>query len=397
MQMGIVGKTNTGKSTFFSAATLVDAEIGNRAFVTIKPNQGTGYVTSKCPHSEKFEKCDPVNSRCVNGVRLIPVSMLDVAGLIPGAHEGKGLGNRFMNDLMQAKALIHVLDVSGTTDAEGNPARRGDYDIAQDVRFLEEETAWWIKGILEKNWNKVSKQAALDEKGPSAGLAAQLSGLGIGEEDVVSVLKRGGFSDRPDEWGSEEMLRFAGEVRGKGKPVLIAANKIDKEGGKENFDRLVKEFPGHIFVACCAEAELALRRADRAGAIKYVPGKKDFEITGNLGEKQKKGLDFIRENILNVYGGTGVQEAINKTAFDLLGQIVVYPVQDANKWVSGKGNVLPDAYLVRKGSTAIDLAGAVHTDFVKRFIAAVDCRTGQKIGKEHELKDKDVVKIQLSN
>ncbi len=394
MQIGIVGKTNTGKTTFFSAASLVDAEIGNRAFVTIKPNQGTGYVTAKCVHQELGKECQPQNSKCENGVREIPVTLLDVAGLIKGAWQGKGLGNQFMNDLMQASALIHVLDCSGTTDAEGNPTKG--YDPAEDVRFLEREIDYWVKGILEKNWAKISKAATVSGK-PWGPVAKQLSGLGMSEEKVKGVFEEGKFSAKPSEWNGQEVLRFASAIRQRSKPMLIACNKMDLPNAKENFEKLREEFPEKIFVPCCAEAELTLRKAAKAGLIDYTPGSKEFNIKGGLDEKQKHALDFIQEHILNVFGSTGVQQAINKTAFELLGLIVVYPVEDANKLASGKGHVLPDAYLLKKGSTAIDLAAAIHSDFVQRFVAAVDCRTKQKLGKEHALKNNDVVKVQLSH
>lgn len=397
MLIGVVGKPNTGKSTFFSAATLVDAEIGNRPFVTVKPNQGTSYVKVKCLHTEKGVQCQPVNSKCVQGWRLIPITLLDVAGLVPDAHLGKGLGNQFLSDLMQAKALIHVVDASGRTDFGGNPAQN--HDPVQDVEFLENEIAWWIKGILEKNWRTLSKKAGLDGKGPAAALAEQLSGLGISEAEVKHVLKAGEFSERPDLWGEEEILEFSKAVRAKSKPIVIVANKIDVPGAKENYEKLKQKFPERIIVPACSEAELALRKAERAGSLKYVPGEAKFEIAEGsaLGEKQKNALGFIQKNILDAYGSTGVQEAINRTAFELLDLIVVYPVQDANKWCSAKGNVLPDAYLLKRGSNAYDLAVTVHTDFGPRFIAAVDCRTGKKLGKEHELQNNDVVKIQLKN
>jgi len=394
MQVGICGKTNTGKSTFFSAASLVDAEIGNRPFVTIKPNQGTGYVTVKCVHQEFGKKCQPQNSKCEAGFREIPVTLLDVAGLIEGAWQGKGLGNQFMNDLMQASALIHVLDCSGTTDAEGN-ATKG-HNPAEDVRFLEKEVDYWVKGILQRNWDKISKTADASGK-PWEGIAKQLSGLGMNEEQVRNVFEREGFGEKPSEWNEEELLRFASAIRQKSKPMLIACNKMDLPEAKENFEALKKEFPEKIFVPCCAEAELALRKAAKAGLIEYVPGSGEFRELKEMPEKQKKALDFIREQVLSVFGSTGVQEAINKTAFGLLKLIVVYPVEDANKLSSGKGHVLPDAYLLKEGSTAIDLAAAIHTDFVQRFVAAIDCRTKQKLGKEHSLKNNDVVKVQLSH
>jgi ribosome-binding ATPase YchF (GTP1/OBG family) len=394
MQIGIVGKTNTGKTTLFSAASLVDAQIGNRPFVTIKPNQGTGYVTAKCVHEEFGKECMPQNSKCEKGVREIPVTLLDVAGLIEGAWQGKGLGNQFMNDLMQATALIHVLDCSGSTDAEGNPAKG--YDPAEDVRFLEKEVDYWVRGILQRSWEKISKVADASGK-PWESIGKQLSGLGMNEEQVKEVFERQGFSEKPSSWNEEEILRFASAIREKSKPMLIACNKMDLPDAKENLEALKKEFPDKIFVPCCAEAELTLRKAAKAGLIEYVPGGKGFEVKGSLNEKQKHALDFIKEKVLDVFGSTGVQQAINQTAFELLKLIVVYPVEDANKLSSGKGHILPDAYLLKEGSTAIDLARAIHTDFVERFVAAVDCRTKQKLGKEHALKKNDVVKVQLSH
>ncbi|MCX6798654.1 MAG: redox-regulated ATPase YchF [Candidatus Diapherotrites archaeon] len=394
MQIGVVGKTNTGKSTFFSAATMVAAEIGNRPFVTIKPNQGTAYVTAPCVHVQMGKQCMPQNSRCEAGVRLIPITLLDVAGLIEGAWQGKGLGNMFLNDLMQASALVHVLDCSGTTDAEGNPAKG--YDPAKDVLFLEKEIDYWIRGILQKNWAKISKTAAASEK-PWEALAQPLSGLGMSEADVKSVFEKGSFSGKPSQWSEEEQLDFAEMVRGQSKPMLIACNKMDLPGAKENLGRLQKQFPEKIFVPCCAEAELTLRKAAKAGLIEYTPGAKEFKVLGNLDERQRHALEFIQTHVLDAFGSTGVQQAINRTAFELLKLILVYPVEDQHKLVDSKGNVLPSAYLLRQGATALDLAAKVHSSFAERFVAAIDCKTGQKIGKEHALRDNDVVKIQLHN
>ena len=394
MQIGIVGKTNTGKSTFFSAATLVAAEIANRPFVTIKPNQGTSYVAVPCVHAELKVTCEPVNSKCTNGMRLIPITLLDVAGLVPDAWQGKGLGNMFLNDLMQAQALVHVLDTSGRTDFEGNPTTS--HNPADDVRFLEREITFWLKGILQKNWQKIGKTHVADLKQSAELLAKQLTGLGILEPEIKLVLEKGGFG-KPSEWNDEEMLRFVEEIRKESKPILIAANKMDVPESEKNLKKLREEFPEKVFVPVCAEAELALRRAAEHGLIDYVPGASDFKELQQLQEKQKHALNFIRENVLKKFGNTGVQQAINETAFKLLDLIVVYPVEDQHKFASGKGNILPDAYLLKRGSSAFDLAVKIHSSFGERFVAAVDCRTGQRIGKENALKNNDVVKIQLSH
>ncbi|MBI4053559.1 MAG: redox-regulated ATPase YchF [Candidatus Diapherotrites archaeon] len=396
MLSGIVGKPNSGKSTFFCAATMVDAEIGNRPFVTIKPNHGVGYVVSENPGVESHKVPQPVNYKFENGKSYIPVKLLDVAGLVEGAWQGKGLGNQFLNDLIQADALIHVLDASGSTDAEGNAVGAGNHDPAKDVLFLEREMDYWIKSILTKNWQKISKQATVTKKAAEI-LALQLTGLGITEDDIKEVLKKENFSAVPDEWNEDEILRFSSKIREKSKPMLIAANKMDLPAARENLDRLRHDFPGKIFVECCAEAELALRKADRAGVIKYLPGAKGFEVLKDLPEKQVKALDFIKAAVLEKFGSTGVQDCLNKAVFELLDLIAVYPVQDQNKWVSGKGNCLPDAYLLKRGSKPKDLAIKIHTDFGPKYIGAIDCKTGLKLGEDAELKHNDVVKILLKN
>lgn len=395
MLIGIIGKPNSGKSTFFSAATLVDAEIGNRPFVTIKPNQGTGYVTQKCVHLELGKECQPMNSKCEKGIRLIPIQMLDVAGLIEGAWKGRGLGNQFLNDLMQAKALVHVLDCAGATDAEGNVCEAGKHDPAEDILFLEKEIAYWICGILEKNWRAISKKADAEKK-PAESIAKQLSGLGVSEEQVKRVLAKG-FNEKISLWSKEELLRFCEEIRKESKPMIIACNKMDLPHAKENFEMLKKKFPTHRFVACCSEAELALRKAAKEGLIEYIPGNGEFKILKELNEKQKKALNFIKKNILENFGNTGVQQVINETVFELLKLVVVYPVQDQNKWIDGKGHVLPDAFLVKKGTTPKQLAGIIHTDFLKRYIGAIDCRSKQKLSENYEIKNNDVIKILLKN
>ncbi|MFH1586431.1 MAG: YchF-related putative GTPase [Candidatus Diapherotrites archaeon] len=398
MQIGCVGKPSSGKSTFFSAATLTDVEIDMRPFTTIKANIGTGYITTKCVHGEFGKQCQPQNSKCVNGIRLIPIQLLDVAGLIEGSWQGKGLGNSFMSDLMQASALIHVLDVAGITDAQGNVCGSGTHDPAVDIKFLEREISYWIKSILTKNWAKISKQSGLNEKGPGVALAKQLSGLGISEDCVNDVLKEGNFSDKPYSWNEEEILRFSGLVRDKSKPLLIAANKIDLAGAREKYEKIKKEFPNYKIFPTSGAAELALRKAERNGIIKYVPGEDKFEIVkGDIDEKQRKGLDFIQKNILDKYGSTGIQNVLNKTAFELLDLIVVYPVEDQNKWTSGQGNILPDAYLLKRGSTPKDLSGKIHSDFIDKYIGSINCKTGQKISENYKLQNNDVIKIMLSH
>jgi ribosome-binding ATPase YchF (GTP1/OBG family) len=382
MKIGVVGKTNVGKSTFFSAATHVDAEISNRIFTTIKPNKGAAYVRTQCPCAELNVKCNPQNSKCIDGTRLVPIELIDIAGLVPGAHEGKGLGNQFLSDIMEASALIHVVDVSGSTDENGNPVAPGTRNPEDDIEFLEKEIDYWILSIIKK----LRLSYRVDAKDIVPVIYKQLSGLNIKEEDVKQAANKTGITQKSSD---DEMLKFISILRKKSKPMVIAANKIDVEPlAPHNYEKI--KSPNVI--ACSAEAELALRRAADNDIIEYVPGAGDFKIIGNIDEKKRHALNFIRK-ILDKYGSTGVQQCIDKAVFSLLNMIIVYPVADAHRYTDKKGNILPDAYLLPKGSTAIDLAYAVHEDIGKKFIAATDCRTGKNIGASHPLQNGDIVSI----
>ena len=391
MQIGICGKTNVGKTCFFTAATRVDAEISNRIFTTIKPNKGVGYVSVPCVCKELGVTCQPVNSKCVNGTRLIPVKMIDIAGLVPGAHKGKGLGNKFLSDIMEANALIHVVDASGGTNEEGIPVSPGTHEPMEDVLFLEREIDYWILGILKKHWGEINRKAEAGDGKLAGNIHTHMSGLGMREEDVSHALAEVQVNEKSDD---EQLLMFIEILRKKAKPMIIAANKADVSTAKGKISNMKET--DIMIVPCSAESELALRKAQEEGDINYIPGDGSFElIDDGLDDKKVQALKFIESHVLKEYGSTGVQQTINKAAFDLLDMITVYPVQNENKYTSGKGNVLPDAFLVPKGTTAKELAGTIHTDFAEKFIAAVDCRTKQRIGADHELKNNDIIKIML--
>lgn len=388
MLVGLVGKSNTGKTTLFSAATLVDAEISNRIFTTIEPNKGVTYVRAECPCKKLGVKCSPKNSKCADGVRYVPVKLVDVAGLVPGAHEGRGLGNQFLSDIMEADALIHVIDISGSTDESGVPCARGARDPKEDIKFLEEEIDYWILGILKKNFS-ASQRRAEAMREDFAGIAhKQLTGLGIRSEEVKKAIAETSVTPQSNDF---DLLEFVSMLRKNSKPIVIAANKIDVAGAEDNYDRL--RGLGYDLTPCSAESELALRRAAEKGIIKYNPGDPDFELLHEIDAKQKAALEFIRQNVLHKYGSTGVQKIIDHAVFSVLGMIVVYPVENENKLTDRKNNVLPDALLMKKGSTAVDLAFKVHEDIGKKFIGAVDARTGRHLSASYELKDGDVISI----
>lgn len=390
MIIGLVGKPSAGKSTFFKACTLANVEIANYPFTTIEANEGVGFVRVSCPHQGlKLKECNPQHGFCIQGERFVPVKLIDVAGLVPEAHKGKGRGNEFLDDLREADLLIHVLDVSGRTDAQGNPAEN--YNVCEDVKFLEHEIDMWIFGILNKNWKTLEKKSKISKL--SEVLAEQLSGLKISVDDINLVMKKFGLSEKGN-WNEGEILNFACEIRKKSKPIIIAANKADRKEARENIKKLKKEFPDLLIVSCSAESELALREAAKDKLIDYTPGNKEFKILNNkeLNERQKHALEIIKKEI-EEYDGTGVQECLNEAVFSFLKYITVYPVENEHHFTDSKQNILPDAYLLPQNSTALDLAYVVHSDIGKNFNAAIDCKTGKKLGKDSGLRDGDIVKI----
>jgi ribosome-binding ATPase YchF (GTP1/OBG family) len=393
MLIGLVGKPSAGKSTFFKAATLAEVEIANYPFTTIKPNEGVGFVKIECVDKEFKVKCDPRNGYCLKNQRFVPVKLIDVAGLVPGAHKGLGRGNQFLDDLRQADVLIHVVDISGSTNEKGEPVEAGSHDPAEDVKFLEEELDMWYLGILKKGWEKFARTVIQEKRDIQAALGKQLSGLKVTEEMVGDIINKLGLDkEKPNKWDEEELKKLATELRKLTKPMVIACNKIDVENGLENFARLENEFPDHMLIGCSAESELALREAAKTDLIEYIPGEKEFKIVGEMNEKQKKALEFIKENVLDKINETGLQKVLNKAVFDLLKYIAIFP-GGVNKLEDSDGNVLPDCFLLPPKSTALDFAYKLHTDIGKNFIRAIDVKTKRTVGKEHLLKHRDVVEI----
>jgi len=392
--LGIVGKPNTGKSTFFSAATLAPAEIANYPFTTIKPNRGVGYVRTPCVHEEFKVVDNPANSICLDGVRLIPVEFIDCAGLVPGAWEGRGLGNQFLDEIRKADALIHIIDASGGTDCEGRLCKVGENDPLEDARFLEREITMWMANILKKDWPKIARSVEAESKDLLSTLEERLSGLSIRRSQIFEAIRQSGLNaDKPTFWSDDDFLKFVDMLRQIAKPMLIVANKMDMPPSKQNLERLKKS--NRLVVPCCAEAELALRRASEKRLIDYRPGDCSFKINKPecLTLSQGEALETIRNKILIDFGSTGVQEAVNAAYFKLLNMITVYPVEDLEHLTNHMGKVLPDAYLVPYGTTARQLAYIIHTELGEGFIYAVEAREKKRVGEDYVLKDRDVVSI----
>jgi len=389
MLIGLVGKPSSGKSTFFKAATLADVLIAAYPFATIKPNHGIAYVRVECIDKEFKVKCNPRTGYCVNGIRFVPIDLMDVAGLVEGASEGRGLGNKFLDDLTSADAFIHLVDVSGETDSGG---REGKGDPILDIGMLENELDLWYLGILKKVWKNFAKTMQSTKQEFAKSVANQFSGLKVVEEDIKVVLRKGNYdSEKPASWSDEDLKKFAHDLRHITKPMIIAANKSDRPDSKSNINKIKERYHDLIIIPCSADSELALREAGKAGLIDYIPGSDNFTLKGKLNERQINALDQIKRNVLEVYGNTGVQQVLDKIIFEILNYIAVFPAGD--KLADSKGNILPDCFLVKNGSTALDFAFAVHSDLGKNFIKAIDARTKKTIGKEHKLKHRDGLEI----
>ncbi len=393
MQVGIIGKPNAGKSTFFSAATLMMVPIANYPFTTVRPNHGTSYLRTKCVCRTLGIEDQPKNSKCIDGERFIPVDLVDLPGLVPGAWEGRGLGNQFLDEVRRADALIHVVDASGSTDSEGKLAAPGSHDPQEDVAFLERELEMWIFQILNKEWDKITRRSDLTMDELVVAISERLSGLGVKRLDVDESLKTVGLRGKASGWLREDLMRLVRLLRESSKPVLLAANKIDLPTSPSNFVRLRGKDP--LTLSVSAEAELALRRAAEKGMISYKPGDTTFSVEGGVAPtaEQKAALEAIRERVLKPFGTTGVQECINSAFLRLLDMIVVYPVEDPEHLTDHSGNVLPDAFLVPRGTTLKELAARIHSELAESLLYGINARNNMRLAESYLVKDGDVVSM----
>jgi len=392
----VVGKPNVGKSTFFAAATMIDVKIAPYPFTTVEPNIGVGHVRIRCVCTELGVKDNPRNSICIEGNRLIPIELIDVAGLVPGAWQGRGLGNQFLDPLRRASALIHVVDASGGTDEEGRITRPGSRDSMLDVEFLENEVTMWIVQIMRKDWDKMARLVDYAKKPLIGVLYDHLSGLGISEAMISATLVELSLDKKPlHSWSEDDLKQFIELLRRRSKPIVIAANKIDVPEAEDNVRRMMKEL-GDKVVPTSAEAELALRKAANKGLIKYVPGDPSFTVIAkDLPQPQRAALDKIAD-LMRRWGGTGVTQAINKTVLDVLGMVAVYPVADEKRFTDTEGRVLPDVVLVPGDYTVLDLARSIHSDVASKAMFAIDAVTGKRLGLDARVWHRAVIRIVTS-
>ncbi|MBU0930048.1 MAG: redox-regulated ATPase YchF, partial [Nanoarchaeota archaeon] len=393
MLIGLFGGPSKGKSTFFKAATLAEVAIAAYPFTTLTSSEAVAYVKLDCVEKEFNVKCNPRFGYCLNGKRFVPVRLMDVPGLIQGSHEGLGRGNAFLDDLRQADLLIHIIDISGSTNENGEAVDPLTYDPLNDVILLEKEIDLWFFSILNKEWSKFIKLVHAEKQEIDKAIAKQFSGLKVNEDIVNEAMKK--LNMKKEEcfsWNEKDLKNLCIELRKLSKPIIIAANKIDILGAKKNFERLKERFPNYLIIPCSAESELALKEAAKHKLINYIPGENSFEIIGDLKDEQKNALDFIQKNVLDKYGSTGVQEILDRAVFDLLKYIAIFP-GGVNKLQDSEGRVLPDCFLLPEESTALDFAYKIHTTIGDTFIKAIDVKKKMIIGKDHKLKNRDVIEI----
>jgi ribosome-binding ATPase YchF (GTP1/OBG family) len=390
--IGLLGKANVGKSTFFNSATDLSVQMANFPFTTIDPNVGIAFVRINCVCKELGVLDNPINSRCINGIRFIPIKLVDIAGLVPGAHSGKGLGNKFLDDARQSDVIIHVVDIAGSTDEEGRPVSLGNGDPLTDIEFVENEFDLWIHSLILKDWDKVVRESENLKQKIEYTISKRLSGLAISEKVIRNSMNDLNLNKKPLEWSNDDLLLLCKQIRHESKPIIIAANKADLSSAEKNISKL--KSLNRLFFPCVSEAELLLKRALQKNIIYYLPGDNNFEIKNerNLSDKQKEALMTVAK-VLKKFGSTGIQNVLNHACFEILDNIIVYPVEDELKFTDKKGNVLPDARIVSKNITAKELANIIHKELGKGFLYAIDARSKQRIGADHVLKNNDIIKI----
>jgi ribosome-binding ATPase YchF (GTP1/OBG family) len=395
-KIGLVGKPSVGKSTFFNAATMNSIEEGNYPFTTIDPSVGEAYVRVDCAAPDFDESCDPRVGYCHDGTRYVPVKLVDVAGLIPGAHEGKGLGNKFLTDLNEADVLIHIVDFSGETDIEGEPTEG--HDPREDIDFLEEELDMWYFEILEKGIERYNNKKGPQDVKLEEELAEQMSAFKTDKNEIKQIILSEGLELNPENWERDDRKRLARSIRKETKPMIVAANKMDTEKAQKNWEEITSdpEYEHLDFVPVSAHAEKALKNAAEKEVVDYYPGDQDFEILEeDLPEEKKEGLEKIRE-FMQEYGGTGVQEALEDALFNELGVMAIFP-GGADGLGDEHGNILPDCFLVQENATAEDFAYTIHSDLGEGFLHAIDVRENRQIGADQDLSHLDVIEIVSSN
>ncbi|KAI8853428.1 P-loop containing nucleoside triphosphate hydrolase protein [Chytridium lagenaria] len=376
--IAFVGKPSAGKSSFLNAVSDAAAKVGNFPFTTIKPNHGVAYVTVDCPCKRfgKESQCAPKHGKCDMGKRYVPIKMLDVAGLVPGASSGEGLGNQFLDDLRTADMLIHIVDVSGTTDAAGKVTQG--YDPINDIDWLRSEIHSWIFGNLMKRWGGIVRRHVALKSPIAETFQGQLSGYGANLAVCQRTIDRSGIKEPLEKWEESTVSSFVDAFLDERFPTVIALNKIDLPDSDKNIEKICRKYDSSRIVLTSAASENFLRRLHKQGFIKYYEGTDQFDLAEHQEPDDPNPLkplppgilpklEKLQDLVLFRYGTTGIQATL-KLCVSTLGLIPTYPVRNINNYgdgIMGKAGVFRDCLLVRKGSKVRDVMEWVLGDAAK--------------------------------
>ncbi|ODV83404.1 hypothetical protein CANARDRAFT_80808 [[Candida] arabinofermentans NRRL YB-2248] len=382
--IGIVGKPSSGKSTTLNSLTDANAKMGAFPFTTIDPNKATGYlqVECACARFSKQDQCKPNYGWCTNGKRHVPIELLDVAGLIPGASQGLGLGNKFLDDLRSADALIHVVDVSGTTNAEGK-ATRG-YDPIQDIQWLQDEIRLWIEGNLHKRWGSIVRRHTATKSSIVETLRAQFGGYGATAQLIAKAIDSIPNLPPLEQWDNEWITTVVIAFMRFKFPTVLALNKIDHPDADKNVSKIVLKYPDTKAVLTSAITEVFLRKLAKQNYIKYDGGEfidtlEDLGSESGLKECDEKLLqriENIKDMVLYRFGSTGVVQVLQEAA-NVLELIPVFTVRNINTFTGNSGTaVFRDCTLIKKGTTVAQVARYIMGEVT---VAAIEGVGGKRI------------------
>lgn len=340
-----------------------------------------------CSRFNKESLCKPNYGACKNGTRFVPIMLLDVAGLVPGAHEGRGLGNKFLFDLSTADALIHVVDVSGTTDSEGK-ATRG-YDPLNDIEWLQDEIRRWVQGNLTKNWGSLVRRHTSTKSTTVETLQRQFSGYGANLSLVQKALDRLPSNLPPlEKWDNDTITMVVKAFMAVKFPTVLSLNKIDHPDADKNVSKIVLKYPETKAILTSAITEIFLRKLAKQGFIKYEEGTEFVDTAEDLpedstlkplDEKLQERVEKIRDLVLFRFGSTGVVQVLQAAA-EVLDLVPVYPVRNINTFSGSSGNyVFRDCVLVKRGTQVGKVARQIMGDVT---IAAIEGVGGIKVSEE---------------
>ncbi|KAK9382649.1 P-loop containing nucleoside triphosphate hydrolase protein [Kockiozyma suomiensis] len=378
--IGLVGKPSSGKSTMLNSLTDATAKTGAFPFTTIDPNKATGYlqIDCACGRFNLQKQCKPNYGSCHNGKRFVPVMLLDVAGLVPGAHEGRGLGNKFLDDLRHADALIHVVDVSGSTDAEGKATEM--YDALQDVEWLRGEILRWIEGNLKEKWGSIKRRHTSTKSTSVATLQNQFSGYGSTSAVVQRCLDRIKLVEPLEIWNDRTIHRMVSAFVDEKFPTILALNKIDHPNSDRCIYRISQKYDSEKIVLTSAISEVFIRRLVKQGFVHYEQGGGDvitkaedpedlYHLKEITDERLQERINTLRDMLFYRWGSTGVIRALQAAA-NALHLIPVFSVRNIHNFKNSDSDdgVFKDCTLVKRGTHVESVVRRIMGDIPVAFI-----------------------------